>query len=288
MERTGPKYQPSVRAARYAGTWYPGNAAELRQSVSGYLAKVNIQQLPARPKALVCPHPGHMFGGQVAATAVAQVKGMGFKRVVLLGPLHRPIPGSGIGDCMVPRETHYATPLGQIPVDVDFIAALSRLAPLTRVQNDNEHSLEIELPFLQLALESFTLVPIMLGLDISDPGTPAVLEALAAGLAHLAEDDTLVVASTDLSHLDNYAEVVRIDKHLVDLVNAFDIPALTTALAQGEVYACGATGLVTALRAAQLRNATGARVLSCTNSGDILRDRRPGSYTVGYMAAVAY
>ena len=288
MDSFQPVNQPAVRAARYAGSWYPGSPADLRMSVSRYFASVTAQPLPARLKALVCPHSGHMFGGQTAATAIAQARSMGFNRVVLLGPLHRPISGNRIGDFMVPRVGAYATPLGKIPVDVDFITALSHLIPLTRVQNDNEHSIEIELPFLQLALESFTLVPILLGLDISAPTTPAALEALATALAHLADDGTLFVASTDLSHLDNYADVARIDQRMVELINAFDIPALTAALAQGEVYACGATGLVTALRAAQLLGATGARVLTCTNSGDITGDRRPGNYTVGYMAAAAY
>ncbi len=236
----------------------------------------------------MCPHPGHMFGGQVTASAVAHVKGLQYKRVVLLGPVHRPIPGSRIGDFMVGIEQAFATPLGTIPVDTDFINALARLVPLTRVQHDNEHSLEIGLPFLQLALDSFNLVPIMLGLDMRSADTPAQLEALATALAQLSDEDTLFVASTDLSHLDHYAEVVRIDQHLVNLVNAYDIEGLSRALAQEEVYACGATGLVTVMRAAQLRGATTVRVMVHINSGDILRDRRPGTYTVGYMGAVVY
>ena len=112
MESTHLTPIPTVRRAHYAGTWYPGRAAELRLSVSGYLAQATPQALPGKPIALVCPHPGHMFGGQVAASAFAQVRGMGFKRVVLLGPLHRPIPGSVIGDCMAPRNVMAATAEG--------------------------------------------------------------------------------------------------------------------------------------------------------------------------------
>lgn len=279
---------PAVRMARYAGTWYPGDAMELRKSVSRYLSKAHVQTLPARPRALICPHPGHIYGGMVAAASFAQVKGLGFKRVVLLGPLHRPLPGGLVDDLIVPRERGFATPLGVVPVDVDFITALSHLAPLTFVSNDREHSLEIELPFMQVALESFTLVPIMLGLDIANPGTPAALFSLAKALASLADDDTLFVASTDLSHLDDYADVVRIDHQMVELVNAFDIPALVHALADGQVFACGATALVTVLHAAQLLGATSARVLACMNSGDVTHEQRPGNYTVGYMAAVAF
>ncbi|MCL4507187.1 MAG: AmmeMemoRadiSam system protein B [Chloroflexi bacterium] len=279
---------PAVRAAHYAGSWYPGNAEVLRRSIEGYLARVHPATLPGPALALVSPHPGHQFGGLVAAQAFTQIRGQPVKRVVLMGPLHRPIRGSALGEFMVPRERSYATPLGQIPLDVDFITALSQRAPLTFVQGDQEHSLEIELPFLQVAVPSFALVPIMMGADIADRDTPAALEVLAGALVELADPDTLFVASTDLSHLDDYRKVVQVDHRMIELVEAFDIPALVKSLAWGEVYACGATGLVTALRAAQLRGATGARVLSYMNSGDVTGDRTPGAYTVGYMAVAAY
>ena len=279
---------PAVRPAHYAGSWYPGSATELRRSIEGYLAHARPITLPGPALALVSPHPGHQFGGPIAAQAFAQVRSQAVRCVVLLGPLHRLIRGSALGDFMVPREQSYATPLGRIPLDVDFITALSQRVPLTFVQGDQEHSLEIELPFLQVALPAFRLVPIMMGANISDPDTPAALERLAAGLAGLADEGTLFVSSTDLSHLDDYHEVVRVDRRMVELVEAFDIPALVKALAWGEVYACGATGLVAALRAAQLRGASGARVLSYMNSGDVTGDRTPGNYTVGYMAVAAY
>lgn len=283
-----PKTSSNVRAAHYAGTWYPGDAAVLRASIETYLAGVEPLTLPSPPLALVAPHAGHRFSGPAAAHAYAQVRGADINRVVLLGPLHRMIFGSAHGDFMAPAEVAYATPLGEIPVDTHFIAALSRLAPLKVVRRDQEHSLEIELPFLQVALKQFSLVPIMMGVDIKDSRTPTMLEVLAAGLAELADEHTLFVASTDLSHLDDYREVALVDKRMAELVNAYDLPALTKALARGEVNACGATGLVVALRVAQLRGARNARVLQLMSSADITGDRSLGSYTVGYMAAVAY
>ena len=130
----------------------------------------------------------------------------------------------------------------------------------------------------------------MLGEHIADPGASRRLESLAVMLATLAGKDgtTLMVASTDLSHLNNYADVVRIDQQTVELVNAFDLPGLTAALSEGRVQACGGTGLVAVLRAAQLLRATGARVLAYAASGDVTGDKRPGTYTVGYLAAAAY
>ena len=280
--------QTMVRPARYAGTWYPGDAQALRESIDAYLARVPPVALPGRPLALVSPHAGHRYGGPVAAPAYAQVKGQSIQRVVLMGPLHRPILGALFSDLLVPAESAYATPLGQVPVDRDFINRLNERVSLKTVRRDEEHSLEIELPFLQVVLEDFALVPIMIGADISDPGVPARLEALATALAELADEHTLFVCSTDLSHLDSYAEVCQVDQRMQELVNAFDVDRLTKALAAHEVMACGATGLVTALRAARLRGATGAQVLAYMNSGDITGDTRPGNYTVGYMAAVAY
>ena len=280
--------QSTVRPAHYAGTWYPGDPTDLRESIETYLAHVTPVTLPGQVLALVSPHAGHRFGGPVAAHAYAQLKNQSVQRVVLMGPLHRPLLGALFSDFLVPAESAYQTPLGQVPLDRDFIDRLGQRVTLKSVRRDEEHSLEIELPFLQVVLEHFTLVPIMIGADIAGHGVPARLDALAAALAGLADEHTLFLCSTDLSHLNNYAEVRAVDQQMQQLVNAFDVDALTQALVAGDVMACGATGLVVALRAARLRGATGARVLACMSSGDVTGDKRPGSYTVGYMAAAAY
>ena len=238
--------------------------------------------------ALVSPHAGYAYSGATAARAYAQVRGADFRRVILLGPLHRLIPGSRLGPFMTPMEDAYHTPLGDVPLDRAFITELGRRVTLTPVHGDEEHSLEIELPFLQVALGQFTFVPIMLGEHISEPGASARLEALAAALAELSDERTLLVASTDLSHMDNYADVVRTDRRLVDLVGAFDVDGLAKALAAGDVHACGATGLVAVFKAAQRHGARGAQVLSYTSSGDVTGNKRPGMYTVGYLAAAVY
>ncbi len=152
---------------------------------------------------------------------------------------------------MVPAEDAYRTPLGLVPLDHDFIAALGRRVPLTTVRGDEEHSLEIQLPFLQVVLPAFSFVPIMLGQHIAEPDARERLDALVAALADLADERTLLVASTDLSHLHNYADVVRIDHQLAELVGAFDVERLAAALASEQAQACGATGLVAALRGGQ-------------------------------------
>ncbi len=278
----------SVRPSAIAGAWYPGSAQALRHAVEGYLAAVKPAPVPGHVLALVSPHAGYAYSGGTAAHAYAQVRGGAFRRVVLLGPLHRPIWGSRLGSFMIPLEGAYSTPLGEAPVDRAFITELGKRITLTPVRGDQEHSLEIELPFLQVALGQFSLVPIMLGEHISESGALARLDRLAQALAELADDDTLLVASTDLSHMDDYSAVVNTDRRLVEIIDAFDLAGLAETLQSGETQACGATGLVTVLKAAQQRGARGARVLAYASSGDVTGNKQPGVYTVGYLAAAAY
>ena len=278
----------TVRPSAIAGTWYPGSAPALRHTIEEYLKAVVPQALPGPAIALVVPHAGYVYSGSTATHAYAQVRGAAFTRVVLFGPLHRPIWGSRLGAFMVPLETAYRTPLGDVAVDRPFIEKLAQQINLTPVRGDQEHSLEIELPFLQVVLGPFQLVPIMFGEHISDPGVPARLEKLAAALAALWDERTLLVISTDLTHLEDYAEVVRIDRKLVELMAAFDVDGLARALAAEEVQACGATGLIAGLRTTQKAGAKGARVLKYMTSGDVTGDKRPGIYTVGYLAAAVH
>ncbi|OQA42257.1 MAG: hypothetical protein BWY52_02265 [Chloroflexi bacterium ADurb.Bin325] len=275
----------TLRPSAIAGAWYPGSAPALRRAVEEYLGQASRAELPGELLALVSPHAGYAYSGPTAGHAFAQVRGAAFERVILLGPLHRPIRGSAVGSFMVPAEDAYSTPLGDVPLDRAFIARLGAEVELTPVRRDEEHALEIELPFLQVALGSFALVPMMLGDYIGTRGTVERLERLAHALAALWEPGTLIVVSTDLSHLDDYADVVRTDRRLLDLVQAFDVAGLIAALAREQVQACGASGLVAAFRAAQQLGATAARVLHYTNSGDVTGRRAAGVYTVGYMAA---
>ena len=279
---------PAVRPSAVAGTWYPGSASALRRTVEGYLDQVRPQQLPGPVVALISPHAGYAYSGATAAHAYAQVAGADFSRVLLFGPLHRPLWGSQLGPFMVPAEASYRRPLGDVPLDREFILALGEKVALTAVRRDEEHSLEIELPFLQVVLGSFQLVPIMFGEHVGASGALSRIEQLASALAALWDERTLLVASTDLTHLDDYGTVVRIDKKLVDRVAAFDVDGLTAALAAEEVQACGAAGLVTALRIARQVGAKGAQVLAYAASGDVTGDKRPGTYTVGYLAAAIY
>jgi AmmeMemoRadiSam system protein B len=299
-----PESTPMIRPSAIAGRWYPGNPATLRRDIEGYFAATPKAVLPGRILGLIAPHAGYGYSGPTAARAFAQVRGADFVRVVLLGPLHRPISGSPVGAFMVPTESAYRTPLGVVPLDGEFIARLASSPgiSLTRVEGDEEHALEIELPFLQVALGSFSLVPVMMGEHIGSSRATEQVAALARALVELIDEPvadrtstdrtaaarTLLVCSTDLSHMENYADVVATDRGLVEMVAAFDVDRLRTALKAQTVQACGAVALLAVLEAAKLLGARGAQVLQYTNSGEVTGDKRPGTYTVGYLAAAVY
>ncbi len=282
------EYRPSnaVRTSAIAGTWYPGDGADLRATVEHF-----VRLAPAVPAhrvvALVCPHAGYRYSGPTAAHAYRQMQGRVVRRVILLGPLHRPVWGSPLGPYNVPAEAAFRTPLGDVPVDQAFVAQLGRQVPLVPVRGDEEHSLEIQLPFLQVVLGSFKIVPIMMADDIAAPGAPERLQALAMALAAGWDEETLVVCSTDLSHQHDYEAVRRTDEELLRHLRAFDLDGLEGALRAGTAEACGATGLLVTMRTARATGATRVQVLHYTTSGDVTGDRRPGTYTVGYVAAAA-
>ncbi len=284
--RSDPSQQ--IRSSAIAGRWYPGSASTLRRDIDNYFEKAPQESWPDRILGLVAPHAGYAYSGPTAAKAFAQVRGMPFTRVILLGPLHRPVWGSAMGAFMVPTESAYRTPLGDVTLDQDFIDKLDGRIALTRVQGDEEHALEIELPFLQVALDRFRLVPIMLGEPISHPPAAVRATRLSEALVELVDDETLLVCSTDLSHMDNYADVVRTDRRLVDLLNAFDLDGVRSALQREQVQACGATGLFVLAETCERLGARGSKVLQYTSSGDVTGDKRPGAYTVGYLAAVIH
>ena len=275
-----------VRQSVIAGTWYPGQPDVLRRTLEGYLADAEKVKLEGELKALISPHAGYAYSGPTAAYAYQQLEnGPAFETVAVLSPLHQSYPGR----FAVTKASHYETPLGLVEVDAELVEALGKEVTLNRVGRDGEHSLEIQLPFLQQVLGTFTLLPVMLGEPLTNDRSLAACRELSAALAKLLRDrEALIVASTDLAHLYDYDDVVRHDKVVIELVESFDIEGLAQALMEGRCHACGGAPVVAALLTAQALGANQAKVLHYTNSGDVTGNRRPGSYTVGYMAAAIY
>jgi len=258
-----------VRPAAVAGTFYPADPEELLASVEGALAGADrpVEQAPA-PKALVVPHAGYQFSGPVAATAFSRIAGAADRigRVVLVGPSHR-VPLRGLA---VSSADAFETPLGQIPLDDELRSvALGRPA----VEADDrahalEHSLEVQLPFLQVLLGGhFELLPLVVGScppeDVAD-----VLDAVWGG------SETLIVISTDLSHYHPYGEATSLDRRTAAAVVSGHVDDV------GDLDACGASGLRGMISAAG-RHGLRTELLDLRNSGDIAGDR---TRVVGYGA----
>ena len=258
---------PSTRPAAVAGHFYPADAAALRQQVARCLEQADADDDRERPpKLLVVPHAGYVYSGEIAAQAYALLQRWRERitRVVLLGPVHR-VPVRGLA---APTVAAFETPLGRIPIDR---AALADLRDLPQVVRDDfahapEHSLEVQLPFLQSVLADFALLPLAVG-DASPAEVAAVLERVWGG------DETLIVISSDLSHYLPYAQAQARDGQTVQRMLRGDSTL-------GTHDACGAIAVNGALLAAQ-HHGLMAQLLDVRNSGDTAGDP---SRVVGYAA----
>jgi AmmeMemoRadiSam system protein B len=268
-----------VREPAIAGTWYPGSPTALRRTIEEYLSRVPAQALPGEIIGLIAPHAGYMYSGQVAAYAYRQIKGRQYDRVIVVSPVHRAYIARA--QAVVTAVEYYRTPLGDIPVDVGFLRRLAERIPLGLLRDDDEHSLEIQLPFLQVTLPSFHLVPIMMA-DQSLLFCQDLGQALAEAVRKEA-GSTLFVASTDLSHFYHDRTARELDQTFIRYVEAYDVPGLAHAVGQGKTEACGAGPVITVMTACKLLGAREARILHYANSGDVTGDF---SRVVGYAAGV--
>jgi len=270
--------QPSeIRPAQFADDqWYPSSAAQLQETLKALFAKASAP-VGLRPLGLVAPHAGLRFSGGVAAHAYRQAEGQSYDIVAVISPLHR-LP---LGALVATNYRYYSTPLGLIPIAEDVLATVASAVPLTRVWRDNEHSLEIQLPFLQYAIGQFELVPLMMG-DQSLPACEALGNALAEALRGRS---ALIVASSDLSHFHPYDTAVRLDHVVAEKIAAYDPAGLAQALELGKTEACGGGPIVATMLACRALGATKATVLAYANSGDVWVDR---TSVVGYLAAAIY
>ncbi len=253
----------SVRKAAVAGSFYPGEAAVLAQSVDAMLARVHAQ--PLHPKALVVPHAGHIYSGPIAASAYALLKGRPVRKVVLVGPAHFvAVPGLAL-----PAADALETPLGTIEVDPELVRRVLELPYVKRSApaHQREHSLEVQLPFLQRVLGEFTVLPLAAG-RATGTEVAEVLEKVWGG------EETLILISTDLSHYLPYTAAQQVDGLTAKQVVGLDYEELEPD------QACGATGLKGLLEVARKRGLA-ATQLDLRNSGDTAGDR---SRVVGYGA----
>lgn len=280
-EAPPPNGAGQAREAKVAGAFYPDDPTTLRAMVARFLEQFPLPTLvtPA-PRALILPHAGYPYSGIVAAQGIRQIQGRSYDAVVVVGFTHRE-PFDGVS---VDNRPAYRTPLGTIPVDHDAVRLLLAQPGLRHVEAAHaadEHSLEVMLPFLQVALGSFRLVPILMGgVD------PADADALADALAALARQRTILcIFSTDLSHYHPYEEARAHDERTVAAILGETPQAVARLCAAGTLEACGQAPIVTALAFAERLGFLERRLLAYANSGDTAGDK---SRVVGYAAIGLY
>jgi len=258
-----------VRNPAVAGTFYPARASDLKKAVAAYLDSADGNGVV--PKAIIAPHAGYIYSGPVAASAykwlVTSKAGQSVKRVVLLGPSHF-APCRGLASSSAEA---FVTPLGQVPLDRETIAQLESLPQVTLLDaaHAREHSLEVQLPFLQSVLEEFNLIPLAIG-NASPAEVSETLETLWGG------SETLVVISSDLSHFHNYATAQRLDRATADAIESLQPDKI------GRDHACGRVAIQGLLRLVRKLDLS-VQTVDLRNSGDTAG---PRDQVVGYGAWV--
>jgi len=267
-----------VRRPAVAGSFYPADPQTLSRQVREFLSRAPKERVVGDIIALISPHAGYMYSGQVAAHAFRLVEDMKFDAVVVIAPSHRSyFQGASVYD-----RGGFETPLGFLPVEKELCQKLkegSNLIQYVPQAHAQEHALEVQLPFLQETLGPFNLVPIVIG-EQSYRTCQIVGQTVAKATMG---KKVLLVASTDLSHFHSYDEAVKRDNLILEDLRHFDSQKLAQDLDSGKGEACGGGPVLAVMVAAKEKGANRIQVLKYLNSGDVTGDR---SSVVGYASAV--
>ena len=295
--QSGGAEHQKLRPAGVAGSFYPADPAALTAMMDDMIAHASLPPIGGEILAVVAPHAGYPYSGPVAAYTYAALKGRRFARVVVIAPSHF----EAFDFTSVYDGDGYVTPLGTVAVDKDFAQKLSKMSPSIRLSERGhtatsrgaEHALEVQLPWLQHVLGGFTLVPIVMG-DQSYESSRDLGVALARLLqrdgkskekqsSQEAAGETLIVASSDLSHYHTYEAAEKIDHKTLSALQSWDYLSMSRNFEMQVWEACGGGPIVAAMIAGERLGANEARVLKYANSGDTAGDH---SRVVGYSADI--
>jgi MEMO1 family protein len=273
-----------VRPSSIAGKWYEGNAELLARTVDQYMDEAQLPEIPGEVIAVIAPHAGHLYSGPVAGYAFAALRGQSPDLVAVIAPMHHPY----VEPLITTHHAAYSTPLGETAVDQEALRELDVVLKselgfgLAAVERDPEHSLEIELPFLQRALSSsWKLLPVMVRAR-----EPRVSQRLGKALAHVLRDRSAVmVASTDLSHFYDQKTALVLDRSMLNQMESFDPEGAFDLERAGKGFACGLGAFTAVMWAARELGADQVRVLRHATSGNVTGDY---SSVVGYGAAAIF
>jgi len=271
-----------IRKPAVAGSFYPGSAGDLTKTLAQLFAEVEKKPLTGRVMALIAPHAGYPYSGKTAARAYKLLEGEQFDTVVVISPSHTVFfKGSSVYD-----GDGYETPLGVVEIDKELSEKISSINPSVYLSKmghatgtmRGEHALEVQLPFLQLVLGKFKLVAIVMG-DQEDDSIRSLGETLTSALK---KTNTLLVASTDLSHFHSEKKARRLDDAVSDAVNKFDANLLIETLETGKGEACGGGPMAAVMTATKRLGGQSAEIIDYSNSGQTTGDF---DEVVGYLAA---
>lgn len=268
-----------IRSSQVAGYFYPADPIALQKEILSLLTVAKTDKLYDNIFGIVSPHAGYMYSGKTAAYAYNLVKDKNYKTVIIISPSHYEyFPGI----CIYQGDA-YQTPLGLVEIEQSKAQKLIESGKkfFRGIQGHRrEHSLEVQIPFLQIVLNDFKIIPIVIG-----DQSKVFIDDLARSLAVVVDSDTLIVASSDLSHFYNATKASTLDFIVIKRINEFDFEQLQNDLENKNCEACGGGLIVALLKAAALRNFNKAEVLNRSDSGDVTGDK---SEVVGYLSAVVY
>jgi AmmeMemoRadiSam system protein B len=277
-----PKSGDKVRPPAWAGAFYPGEPAELKQTVTALLDEAPVRQQQGQLMGLIVPHAGYIYSGATAAVAYKLLRSLAVRTVLVLAPSHAVL----VEGVSVYNGDYYATPLGNVPVDTALVQRLATISPLIHLSvkghaasgDRAEHSLEVQLPFLQVALpQPFQIVPM-----VFHDYRQKVCKLLGNALAQVWQEDMLVVASSDLYHGYSYPGCHSSDERTLQAIQAQDVDRFCEGI-EAELYqACGAGPIAALLYCCTSTGANKVSLLHHTTSADITGKK--GDWTVGYAS----
>ena len=268
-----------VKGPSVAGTFYPADKNSLQDSVDGFLSKAEKTPSTGRLLALISPHAGYVFSGQVAAYGYKQLKDSDIKKVILIGPSHH----VGFRGASVYTKGSFRTPLGDVRINEKLAEDLLNETADVRFNPEayeKEHSLEVQLPFLQTVLRDFTIVPILIGSP-----TKKTFEHLVSKLTEILDEKTLLIASTDLSHYHDYLTAKEMDNKVVSAIERLSITDVVELLGTGKAELCGSFPIIVVMEVARRSGANLGKLFKYANSGDVTGDK---DKVVGYASIGLY
>jgi len=271
----------TVRQPAVAGLFYPADRPSLQQMVSSHLKAASLQpQIDGQIIALIVPHAGLIYSGPVAAYSYDLLQNSHINKIILCGPSHR-YGFEGIS--VYEPDVKWRTPLGDVPCNDSLCHYLLKFKGIDVIPEAQlmEHSLEVQLPYLQTVLKAFTIVPVTMGRQ--DNQTVSLLAEALAGIPF--DDSTVMISATDWQHYRSAAEGHVLDSAGMECIKALDANRLQKYLAEGKTEACGGGPTAAVIRAAVAKGANRVKILKYGDSGDITGKK---DSVVGYVAAVLY